>query len=231
MNQRILSALCLWAGVAVAPVYGDPAPAAPLPPERLRAVAERWMVPGDLPSSSRRELDTAIAAMERNDAESASAHWRAFLDRQIDGVRPFNPLGCVDYLLNRLAVRRDRGAEDACRRLRYYDAQETAVLEHLATLEKHISAYGADAVTDAPLREPELHALGNGAEPVTLPAARSVDGKELEASLARWRERLPEISAARAASIDAFVKAVNDNAALAEELARVDAGLRAAIAR
>ena len=53
--------------------------------------------------------------------------------------------------------------------------------------------------------------------------------KELQASLNRWKERLPAISEAREAAIDSFVKAIKDDAALGEEIQDVEVKLRAEI--
>ncbi len=189
-------------------------------------------MPEELPRAAALDLNATLAALEKKQTDAAVTRWRGFLTKQKAAGQPFDlemPLG---YVLNRLAAVRNPKVAEACRRLRFYDAQENAVFEHVSTIDKQLSIYGGDDLSAVPLREPELAEYGNDeAEPVTLAPGTSVGAKELQASLARWRERLPAITEAREAAIEAFVKAVRDDALLAEELHAVEVKLRAEIAK
>ncbi len=232
MNNRfraiasILACALAFSAAAQAQQAATPASS----PGRLREIAARWSEPAGVSPQAKRELDATIAAVEKKQTDAALARWRNVLSRADAGRRMFDVDAYLDFVLNRLAASRSASAAEACRRLSFYDAQETAISEHLSTVDKQLSAYGADDLSAVPLREPQLADYGGGnAEPVTLPPGASVGAKELRASLDRWRERLPAISQAREEAVDAFVKAVIGDAALAEEIQEVEATLRAEI--
>ncbi len=196
---------------------------------RLNDVALRWTAPEELPEALARELEQTFIGLDRKQSDDALRHWREFLRRRDAQPGAFDPAMYVDLLLHRVAAARNDDVRAASEHLRFYDAQETAVLEHLSTVDKQISIYAGEDKPQVPLREPQLAEYADGAEAVTLAPAETVGVDELIASLQRWRERSPGISEAREAARAEFVKAAAADEALSEELHTVDTKLRGEI--
>lgn len=205
------------------------APTGALNAKRLDDVALRWAVPEELPEALGRELDQTFRDLDAKRIDAALPHWVEFLRRRELRDTLFDPGVYVDYLLHRIVATRDDAANTASRHLRFYDAQETAVFEHMSTVDKQISIYGGEDKPQVALREPQLADYADGIEAVTLAPAETVGIKELIASLHRWRDRAPAISEARETALEEFVRAVQADAPLNEELTAIDANLRAKI--
>ncbi len=213
-----------------AAVVAQNAPATPvLSVKRVDDVALRWAVPEDLPEAIARELDQTFRDLDAKRVDAALPHWGEFLRRRELRDTLFDPGVYVDYLLHRIAATRNDTVNSASRHLRFYDAQETAVFEHMSTVDKQISIYAGEDKPQVPLREPQLADYADDVEAVTLAPAETVGIKELIASLHSWRDRAPAVSEARETAREDFVKAVQADAALSEELAAIDARLRAEI--
>lgn len=196
---------------------------------RLNDIALRWAAPEELPHALALELEQTFQALDQGKTELAVTHWQEFLhDRAAMDVN-FDAGIYVDHLLHRVAVTRNASVNAADRRLRFYDTQEAAALEHLTTVDKQISIYGGEDNPQVPLREPDLPDYAEGVEPVTLPPAKTVGVPELVASMKHWRARTPKFSEAREKACADFVAAVAADVALGEELHRFDGALRGEI--
>jgi hypothetical protein len=196
---------------------------------RLEDIAMRWAAPEDLPEAIARELEQTYQGLDRKRVDTAVPHWREFLRRRGLLEAGFDPALYGDHLLHRIAVARNEAAKEASRRLRFYDAQENAVFEHVSTVDKLISIYAGEDKPQVPLREPLLSEFGAATEAVTLAPAETADIDVLIASLKRWKDRAPEISEARETARAEFMKAVAADTALSEELRRIETSLRAEI--
>jgi len=220
-----ITSVC-WAGFAAA----QEAPARlGLSTSRLNEIALRWAVPEELAEALARELEQTYIGLDEKRVDTAIPHWREFLRRRELQVTDFDPGVYVDYLLHRVAVARNVAVLRASERLLFFDAQETAVLEHLSTVDKQISIYAGEDKPQVPLREPQLADYAEGVDPVTLAPAKIAGVNDLIASLQHWRERAPALSQAREIARESFVKAVAADAALGEELQALDVQLRAEI--
>jgi hypothetical protein len=220
MSGRILVGVVLIAVAAVcAEVEG-------LDSGRVGQIAVRFSAPEPVPAAVRRELDRAVAALVKKEAEAATSHWREFWRKRVAEGGRFDPDLYVDYALNRLGAARDPALAAAGRKLGFYDRQEAAATEHVASLDKHISVYGETDTREVPLREPELAEYGEGVEPVTMPAGKSVRVPELAEHLRVWREKLPAITHAREVALADYELALRANVALIEEWKGVEARLR-----
>jgi len=220
--------VCAWAphGVGQGPSTAASQPST----ERLRKIAVRWDMWGP-PLMVRQEVEATLSALIQKQPGAAITRWRKFLGMQQAAAQPFDVEASLDYVLNRLAAERSQAADTAWRKLRFYNEQEDAVFEHITTVDKQLSAYSGADISGVLLREPWLADYGDGVEPVTRAPGTSVGVTGLRASLDRWNARLPEITAAREAAINAFVKAVNDDSSLAAEIQDVDVKLRSEIAK
>jgi hypothetical protein len=204
--------------IVYAGVWAD----SPLPDDRLRGIALRGTFPQELDKPAQRALETVRLDLERKQTDAALDGWKKF----VEGLAPARVPACADYLLNRVATARNSAANAACRKVRFYDAQESAVFEHVSTVDKQLSAYNGADVQALPLREPELADYAPDAEPVKFAAGISAGPRELKASLDRWNERLPAISELRQKAIDDFVAAIRADTALLAELAELDTKLK-----
>jgi hypothetical protein len=217
MNLRMfpLIASLLAGAVAADPTLSD---------ARLQQIAVRWALPDDISHAAKVKVESARTAFEQKQIDAGAARWASLAS---DTKDPARLAASLDYLLNHVAVARNSAATAASQKVRFYDAQETAVFEHVSTLDKQLSAYGGADVQAVPLREPELADYAPDAEPVKFAPGISAGPKELKASLDRWNARLPEISEARKKAIEDFVHAIRADTALLAELSQLDAKLSA----
>lgn len=196
---------------------------------RLNSIALRGAPPEQLPDAIERELEQAFQGLNQKRTDTALPHWQDFLRRRELLDANFDAGVYIDYLLHRIAATRNAAVNKASRRLRFYDAQETAVFEHVSTIDKQISIYAGADKPQVPLRELQLPDYADNVNPVTLAPAETADMDDLIASLQTWRARVPAISEARENARTAFVEAVAADATLGEELHKLDGVLRAEV--
>lgn len=196
---------------------------------RLNEIALRGAAPEQLPEAVERELEQTFQGLDQKRVDTALPHWRDFLRRRelLDGN--FDPGVYINYLLHRIAASRSTAVSKASRRLRFYNAQETAVFEHVSTIDKQISIYAGADKPQVPLRDLQLPEYADGVDPVTRAPAETADMDDLIASLQTWRARVPAISEARENAVAAFVESIAADAVLGEELHTLDVALRVEI--